>query len=113
MMRSDYNPEMVKNFRKQVLDYIVPVASSLYKRQEERLGYGELRYFDEKFEFKTGNATPKGSPEWILENGVKMYHELSPQTKEFFDFMVESELLDLVNKPGKAGGGYCTYIPEY
>ena len=113
MMRSDYNPEMVKNFRKQVLDYIVPVASSLYKRQEERLGYGELRYFDENFEFKTGNATPKGSPEWILENGVKMYHELSPQTKEFFDFMVESELLDLVNKPGKAGGGYCTYIPEY
>ena len=113
MMRSDYNPEMVKNFRKQVLDYIVPVASSLYKRQEERLGYGELRYFDEKFEFKTGNATPKGSPEWILANGVKMYHELSPQTKEFFDFMVESELLDLVNKPGKAGGGYCTYIPEY
>ena len=95
MMRSDYNPEMVKNFRKQVLDY------------------GELRYFDEKFEFKTGNATPKGSPEWILENGVKMYHELSPQTKEFFDFMVESELLDLVNKPGKAGGGYCTYIHEY
>lgn len=113
MMRSDYNPEMVKNFRKQVLDYIVPVASSLYERQEERLGYGELRYFDEKFEFKTGNATPKGSPEWILENGVKMYHELSPQTKEFFDFMVENELLDLVNKPGKAGGGYCTYISDY
>lgn len=113
MMRSDYNPEMVKNFRKQVLDYIVPVATSLYERQEERLGYGELRYFDEKFEYKTGNATPKGSPEWILENGVKMYQELSPQTKEFFDFMVESDLLDLVNKPGKAGGGYCTYISAY
>ena len=113
MTRSDYNPEMVENFRKQVLDYIVPVATSLYNRQEARLGYGTLRYFDEKFEFTTGNATPKGEPEWILENGVKMYHELSPQTKEFFDFMVDSELLDLVNKPGKAGGGYCTYIPEY
>ena len=108
MTRSDYNPEMVENFRKQVLDYIVPVATSLYNRQEARLGYGTLRYFDEKFEFTTGNATPKGEPEWILENGVKMYHELSPQTKEFFDFMVDSELLDLVNKPGKAGGGYCT-----
>ena len=113
MIRSDYTPEMVKNFRQQVLDYIVPVATSLYNRQEERLGYGELRYFDEKFEFKTGNATPKGDPEWILENGVKMYHELSPQTKEFFDYMVETELLDLVNTPGKAGGGYCTYIPDY
>lgn len=113
MTRSDYNPKMVENFRKQVLDYIVPVASSLYERQERRLGYETLRYFDEKFEFTTGNATPKGDSDWILENGVKMYHELSPQTKEFFDFMVDNELLDLVNKPGKAGGGYCTYIPEY
>ena len=113
MTRSDYNPQMVENFRQQVLEYIVPVASSLYHRQASRLGYETLRYFDEKFEFKTGNATPKGEPEWILENGVKMYHELSPQTKEFFDFMVDNELLDLVNKPGKAGGGYCTYIPEY
>ena len=33
MTRSDYNPEMVENFRKQVLDYIVPVATSLYNRQ--------------------------------------------------------------------------------
>ena len=39
MTRSDYNPEMVENFRKQVLDYIVPVATSLYNRQEARLGY--------------------------------------------------------------------------
>ena len=35
MMRTDYNAEMVKNFRSQVLKYIVPVASKLYKRQEE------------------------------------------------------------------------------
>ena len=38
MMRTDYNAEMVKNFRSQVLKYIVPVASKLYKIQEERLG---------------------------------------------------------------------------
>ena len=42
-----------------------------------------------------------------------MYHELSPETGEFFDFMVEHELLDLESKKGKQGGGYCTYIPEY
>ena len=49
--------------------------------KKARLGYRTLRYFDEKFEFTTGNATPKGEPEWILENGVKMYHELSPKQK--------------------------------
>ena len=113
MMRSDYNPEMVKNFRKQVREYIVPVATSLYERQTNRLNLEELRYYDEKFEFTSGNATPKGDPDWIIENGIKMYDELSKETSEFFHFMVDNELLDLVTKKGKAGGGYCTYIPDY
>lgn len=113
MKRSDYNPEMVANFRKQVKEHIVPVASKLYKRQAERLGLEDLTFYDEKFEFTSGNAEPKGSPEWILSNGVKMYSELSPETKEYFDYMVQGELLDLVTKKGKAGGGYCTYLPDF
>lgn len=113
MNRSDYNPEMVANFRKQVQEYIVPVASKLYERQKERLGLDSLTYYDEKFEFVSGNAVPKGNAEWILENGIRMYSELSLETKEFFEFMVEGELLDLLTKKGKRGGGYCTYIPDY
>ena len=113
MMRSDYNPEMVENFRKQVLQYIVPVASKLYERQSKRLGLDHLNYIDQNFEFLSGNATPKGDANWILNNGVKMYSQLSEETKEFFNFMVEGELLDLVAKKGKAGGGYCDYIPDY
>lgn len=113
MMRTDYNAKMVQNFREQVLKYIVPVASDLYKRQAERLGLDKLTYVDENFEFLSGNATPKGNPEYIMENGKKMYSELSKETKEFFDFMLENELMDLVTKKGKAAGGYCTYIPNY
>lgn len=113
MMRTDYNAKMVQNFREQVLKYIVPVASDLYKRQAERLGLDKLTYVDENFEFLSGNATPKGNPEYIMENGKKMYSELSRETKEFFDFMLENELMDLVTKKGKAAGGYCTYIPNY
>ncbi|MBV4418977.1 M3 family oligoendopeptidase [Clostridium tyrobutyricum] len=113
MKRSDYNPEMVVNFRKQVQKYIVPAASKLYERQKKRLGLDTLTYYDEKFEFKTGNAKPKGNSEWILSNAKKMYSELSPETNEFFNFMLHENLLDLVTKKGKAGGGYCTYIPDY
>jgi len=113
MNRTDYNPEMVANFRQQVLDCIVPVASELYEKQAERLGLDKLRYFDTGYKFLSGNATPKGSPEWIVDNGIKMYSELSAETKEFFDLMVEKDLLDLVNKPGKQGGGYCTYISDF
>ncbi len=32
---------------------------------------------------------------------------------KFFNFMLQENLLDLVTKKGKAGGGYCTYIPDY
>lgn len=113
MNRTDYNAAMVANFRDQVLEQIVPVATKLKERQRTRIGVDELRYFDEGFSFKTGNATPKGDPDWILRNGAKMYAELSPEMNEFFTFMVDNELMDLVSKKGKQSGGYCTYLSEH
>jgi M3 family oligoendopeptidase len=113
MLRTDYNAEMVKKFRDQVSEYIVPSAYKLFERQKERLGLQEFKYFDENFEFNSGNATPKGDSKFIMNNGVLMYSELSKETKEFFDFMIKHELMDLETKPGKGAGGYCTYIPEY
>ncbi|MDR3602948.1 MAG: M3 family oligoendopeptidase [Desulfosporosinus sp.] len=113
MLRSDYTPAMVANFRQQVLEYIVPLASKLRERQRRRLGLAVLPYYDETFDFQTGNALPKGDPEWIVTNGQRMYNELSAETGEFFKSMVDNELMDLVTKKGKAGGGYCTYLSSY
>jgi len=42
-----------------------------------------------------------------------MYHELSAETGEFFDIMVNEELMDLVNREGKRPGGFCTSFPKY
>ena len=113
MSRSDYDASMVANYRKQVYEDLVPVVVELKDRQRKRLGLDEFKYYDEPLEYTTGNATPKGDPEWILENGKRMYKELSKETDEFFTFMVERELMDLVSKKGKMSGGYCTYIPDY
>ncbi|WP_373897647.1 M3 family oligoendopeptidase [Haloimpatiens sp. FM7315] len=113
MMRSDYDAKMVANYRKQVLKYMVPVSEELKKRQAKRLDLNELKYYDEPLKFLTGNAVPKGDSDWIVNNGKTMYKELSPETNEFFNFMIDHELMDLVSKKGKAGGGYCTYIGKY
>ncbi|MEH7501724.1 M3 family oligoendopeptidase [Neobacillus drentensis] len=113
MMRTDYNAEMVANFRGQVKDYIVPIATKLKNRQQERIGLDKLKYYDEGFNFQTGNATPKGTPEWIIENGQTMYDDLSEETGVFFRYMQDNNLMDLVAKKGKAGGGYCTFIENY
>ncbi len=111
--RTDYDAAMVADYRRQVLEAIVPIATGLRQRQAQRLNLPSLKYYDEALEFLSGNATPKGDPDWIVAGGNRMYHELSPETGRFFDFMRERGLMDLVTKKGKAGGGYCTYINDH
>lgn len=113
LIRSDYDADMTKNYRKQVYENLVPLATSLRKRQAKRLNVEVLKYYDEPLEYLTGNATPKGDPDWIIDNGKQMYKELSKETDVFFNYMLNNELLDLVAKKGKAGGGYCTFISDY
>lgn len=113
MLRIDYDADMVDVFRKQVRESIVPLATKLYEKQAERIGLNSLKFYDESFRFNTGNATPKGTPEWIIENGKKMYEELSHETKEFFQYMLDRNLMDLEAKKGKEAGGYCTFIEDY
>lgn len=113
LSRTDYDATMVAGYRRQVLETIVPLAAKLKKRQTKRLKLDSLKYYDEPLTFLSGNATPKGDPAWITANGRRMYHEMSTETAEFIDFMIEHELVDLIAKKGKAGGGYCTYIPQY
>lgn len=84
MSRIGYDAEMVAAFRKQVKEYIVPLTEKLKKRQQERIHVESLTYYDEPFQFETGNAVPKGDEKWIIENGRVMYKELSKETDEFF-----------------------------
>ena len=113
LSRLEYDARMVEGYRKQVLENIVPLHTELRERQKKRLGVEKLRFYDEAIKFNSGNADPHGSPEWILNNGKIMYNELSKETDEFFTFMTENNLLDLLSKKGKMSGGYCTYIPEH
>lgn len=113
LSRLEYDSEMVASYRKQVLENIVPLHTELRQRQAKRLGLDKLKFYDEPIKFNSGNADPHGDPEWILNHGKTMYNELSKETTEFFSFMTEKNLLDLLSKKGKMSGGYCTYIPEY
>ncbi len=113
MLRSDYDADMVARFRQQILQHVVPLATSLYERQRQRLGLDHLYFYDENFRFPSGNPAPKGDPQWIVDNARTMYSELSGETDEFFNYMVDNELMDLVNRDGKATGGYCTFISKY
>jgi M3 family oligoendopeptidase len=112
MTRTDYDADMVASYRKQVLEHVVPLATRLRELQRKRIGLDELFHHDEECKFESGSPKPQGSPEWIQDQASVMYKEMSPETDTFFQYMRDNQLMDLVNRKGKAGGGYCTFLPN-
>lgn len=110
--RTDYGYKEVASFREQVKEELVPLCSKLYEAQAKRINIDKLHFYDEKTVFLDGNATPAGDDDFMIEQARKMYHEMSPETAEFIDFMIEHNLMDLKNKPGKASTGYMTTLPS-
>ena len=114
MGRNCYTKEDVEKFRAAVVKYVVPVASSIYREQAARLGKSyPMNFADNALMFRSGNPKPCGTPAEILAQGKHFYEELSPETGEFFNTMLDNELLDVLSTPGKRAGGYCTSLGDY
>ena len=108
--RVSYGPEEVENFRKQVIEEIVPLCTKLFEKQAERLGVDKIMAYDEAIIFPDGNAKPVGDAEYMMEQVVEMFHEMSPETSDFINFMVEHELMDCGYRQGKAAREYSTIL---
>ncbi len=113
MGRTDYNAKDVAGYRRQIAEVVVPLASKLRAKQKARIGIEDMHYYDDSLKFLTGNPTPKGDPDWIMDNGDKMYDELGGDVKKFFEFMRSHDLFDVLSREGKRAGGYCTFLPEF
>ena len=113
MNRQDYDEAMVKNYRDQVIRDIVPLTVELREKQAKRIGVDKLETYDISYNFKTGNPKPHGTLDELVTAALKMYKEMSPETGDFFQMMVDNELFDLPTRPNKEMGGYCTGIYDY
>ena len=112
-MRNCYGPEDVARFRRQVVENLVPLVRKLKEAQAARIGVEKMKFYDDTFQYPDGNATPQGTPEELLAAGRKMYTEMSPETAAFAELLFGDELFDVLAKPGKAPGGYCTSLPAH
>lgn len=111
--RNCYDVNDVKKFRAQVVSDLVPLVAKIKERQAKRFGANGIKFWNDACLFPQGNPKPKGDRSKLVNEASRMYHEMSPITGEFFDFMTENELFDLDSKKGKMGGGYCTEIINY
>lgn len=89
------------------------MVEKLTKRKTNRINITDAKSYDLALSFLTGNPTPKRSKDDLVNEATTMYEEMSPETGEFWNYMVNNNLLDLEAKKGKMGGGYCTFFPNY
>ena len=113
MNRVGYSKADVAKFRKQVKEDLLPVVMELKKKQAADIGVSEITLIDNTTKFIEGNPQPIGNADYLFEKGREMYEEMSPETHQFFHFMLDNECFDVLSRDNKAPGGYCTSLPEY
>ena len=113
MNRIGYGPAEIAAFRQEVVEQVVPMLQKLMKLRCKRTGIEHPMFWDSTVYFADGNPVPHGSYEELMTGARTMYHELSPETAEFIDFMQENEMFDVLSRPGKMSGGYEEIIPDY
>ena len=113
MNRIGYGAKEIKAFRDQVANDVVPLLQKVMAMRAKRTGIEHPAFTDLPVMFKDGNPKPIPGYKARMDAARTMYHELSPETAKFIDFMQDNELFDVESRPGKMSGGYMTSLPSY
>lgn len=110
MCRVDYDRSDVEGLRAAVREHVVPFAAEIRRRQAEALGVDRLMAWDEPVHDTAGNPQPLGDHDWMLARAAEMFDAMG-DLGPFFRRMQAGGFLDLADRKGKAGGGFCTSFP--
>ena len=113
MERYDYTRKDVEAFRENIVKYIVPLTNQIRNLQRDRLGVGELMFYDLPCLFKGGNPTPKVSKESYEKAACEFYRKMFGLDPSFFDVLSSHGFTDILSRPNKSTGGYCMYLEDY
>jgi len=105
--RFDYSPEDCKTFHKGIEEIVVPAVKRIYEKRRQRLGLEALRPWDT--EVDTSNASPLKPYETLDEFKSKsrdIFTKVDPKFGEYFQVMIDENLLDLDSRKHKAPGAY-------
>jgi M3 family oligoendopeptidase len=111
LRRVDYGPDEVARYRDQVRDHVVPLVARLLEARRAAHGWDRLRFWDEALIDPAGNPKPAGDHDFLVAQAQTMFDRIDPRLGGFYRLMVDGGFLDLRNRPGKAGGGFCTSFP--
>ena len=111
MRRLDYGPADVARYRDAVARHVTPLVARLLERRRAQHGWDRLMFWDEALIDPAGNPKPAGDHDTLVMAAQEMFARMDPRLSGFYAMMREGGFLDLKNRPGKAGGGFCTSFP--
>jgi M3 family oligoendopeptidase len=111
MRRVDYGPDDVARYRQQVVTHVVPLVARLLEQRRAAFGWDRLRFWDEALIDPAGNPKPAGGHDFLVAQARAMFDGMDERLGGFFREMESGGYLDLRNRPGKSGGGFCTSFP--
>lgn len=111
MRRTDYGPDDVARYRTEVATHVVPLVAKLLEQRRATLGLDKVHYWDESLVDPAGNPAPAGGHDFLVAQARRMFDTMHPRMGQFFRTMEQGGFLDMKNRPGKAGGGFCTSFP--
>jgi len=111
LRRVDYGPAEVARYRDQVAEHVVPLVARLLEARRRENGWDKLHFWDEALVDPAGNPKPIGGHDVLVAQAREMFDRMDPRLGGFYRMMEEGGFLDLKNRPGKAGGGFCTSFP--
>jgi M3 family oligoendopeptidase len=112
LRRVDYGPDQVARYRDEVATHVVPLVARLMEARRREHGWDKLQYWDEALIDPAGNPKPAGGHDFLVAQAQSMFDDMDGRLGAFYRLMNAGGFLDLKNRPGKAGGGFCTSFPS-
>lgn len=105
--RFDYSPEDCKSFHRAIEQVFVPAAQRIYEKRRQRLGIDTLRPWDLTVDpFGDSPIKPYESIDEFKTKLQAIFKQVDPAFGEYFQVMMDENLLDLESRKNKAPGGY-------
>ncbi len=110
--RFDYTPDDCLTFHDAIEKTFVPAAKTLRERQAKHLKLGTTRPWDLVVDPYTDQPlVPFRSEEEFIQQTQRIFDQLDPALAHYFREMRSHDMLDLLSRPNKRQGGYCSTLP--
>jgi len=111
--RTDYGPDDVAAFRKQVREVVLSLVRKIHARRARTLGLERYDFEDESVRDSLGSPRPAGDHDWMMQQASGMFDAMGEDFGAFFAMMRDQDLMDLKSRDAKVGGGFCEALSAH